>query len=491
MARRLSTVVIFLLIPWRALAAGLLVALAFPPWNLLPFALLGVALLFRALCRRPEFGAGFLFGVGLLAPLMPWLSAFHPLAPFGVVLVSAVPYGLAARAGATPGRFAAAFAAAEFARSVGVFALPWGVLGVLAAETPWRGLAAWGGPWILSGLLWLAGALLVRRPALAVLLLCVALVPARLALPATDGPRLPVAVVQGHFAMEDDDEFRPGEVRAYLAAATREAASRGARLIAWSETVILEYLNLPGSGVAWIQALADETGAALLVGAPSFVAEDDKRNSAFLFLPRLPGTAPADGASPRAHRYDKVHLVPFGEYLPGFGPDEEHLLLPEGTGDFSPAAHARPIRAGSSILPLSSVAIGALICYEGALPALGRAQALAGSELLVTMANDAWTRSAAEAEQHAQLAMLRAVESGRPLLRAGNVGRSYILEADGTVVAERGPGYRGVVEGTVGMASESTLYMRFGDWFGWLVLLGTPYLLTVWRGRRDHGHETC
>lgn len=460
-------------VPWSALGAGFVVSLAFPPWNLLPLAIVGSALLYRALRRRPEFAAGYLFGIGLLAPVMPWLSAFHVAAPFGVILLSALPYGLAARAGASPGRFAVAFLAAEFARSVGTFALPWGVLGTLAATTPWRGLAAWGGVWLLSGLVWLAGALLARRIAHAALLLVLALPLALYATRPADGSgsvrTVRIAAIQGGFSMEGDYEFHPAEVRRFLEAATRRAAASGASLVAWSETVILEYLNLRGHGAGWIQELADETGSVLLVGAPAYVAPTDKRNSAYLVRPGASRSIPPA-------RYDKVHLVPFGEFLPGLGPDDRHRLLPEGTGDFSPAVDARPL-AG----------LGVLICYEAALPNLARDQALAGAGLLVTLANDAWTRCPIEAEQHARLTMLRAVETGRPFLRVGNVGRSFLLSRDGSVVAELAPGRRGVVIGEVEVWPGTTKYMVYGDWAGWLALFGTPFLLTVSAARRDHG----
>lgn len=462
-------------VPWTALGAGFVASLAFPPWNFLPFAVLGVAMLYRVLRRRPEFAAGYLFGIGLLAPLMPWLSAFHFGAPFGVILLSALPYGLAARTGASPGRFASAFLAAEFARSVGMFALPWGVLGTLAATTPWRGLAAWGGVWLLSGMVWLAGALLARGIAHATLLLAFALPLALIASRPADGsgsiPKIRIAAIQGGFSMEGDYEFRPAEVRRFLEAATRRVAASGATLVAWSETVILEYLNWRGHGAGWIQELADETGASILVGAPAYVAPTEKRNSAYLVRPGASRSIPPP-------RYDKVHLVPFGEFLPGLGPDGRHLLLPEGTGDFSPAVDARPL-AG----------LGVLICYEAALPNLARDQAIAGASLLVTLANDAWTRSFIEAEQHARLTMLRAVETGRPFLRAGNVGRSFLLSRDGSVVAELAPGRRGEVVGEVEVWSYTTKYMVYGDWAGWLALLGTPFLLTVSAARRDHNRR--
>lgn len=433
--------------------------------------------------RRPEFATGFLFAVALLSPLMPWFATFHPLAPFAVILLSAVPYGVASRWATSPFWFAATFTGAEFFRSVGIFALPWGVVGSLAAETPWRGLAAWGGTFGLSFLFYMASALLARHPIRGVALLLVALACAVIALP----PAQPKAseearrygLVQGNFTMDADYEFRPAAVWASLEEHSRHLVAHGARLIAWSETVILEYLNLPGVPRDRLQQMADRSGSTFLVGAPTLVSSADKRNSAYLFVPNTfvprAGAVPKSDVAEEALRYDKVHLVPFGEFLPGYGPDSRHRFLPEGTGDFTPALFPTPIRG-----------IGPLICYEGALPWIARLHVLFGARLLVNLSNDAWTKSPAQAAQHYALMKLRAVETGRPLVRVGNVGVSGIVAADGTELALLNANQAGILSANIALPSGFTPYVRWGDWPGWLCLLGVPFLLTVQTRLVDH-----
>lgn len=443
------------------LLAGLLASLAFPPFHLLPAALLGPALLFHHLKKNARFSAGFLYGVGLLAPQLRWLSTFHVLAPYGVILVSALPYGCAAhvlRDRPQPLVAAVAFTAAEVVRSVGTFALPWGVLGSLAADLPIRILAPWIGLFGFSLLFHALAFLLAARPVVAsagiLLLLFVRSAP----YPPT-GSAIHVGVVQGNFGQDSDYEFQPDRIVEELFRSTRELRARGATTIFWSETVILEYLNRASAMRDRIAALARETGSTIVVGAPGIVTATDKRNSAFVFAP--------DGSDP-AGRYDKFHLVPFGEFLPCKGPDLDHVLLPRGTGDFTPAILPRPLGSW-----------GMLVCYEGVFPYLSRALVLDGATALVNISNDAWARDAASAEQHAALAQLRAAEFNRPFVRAGNVGPSYIIDATGAVLAKLPAGVGGIVECEIHPVSCATASALFGDWIGWSCLLGLPFVLTV------------
>ncbi|HBW46639.1 TPA: hypothetical protein DEF17_01745, partial [bacterium] len=128
-----------------------------------------------------------------------------------------------------------------------------------------------------------------------------------------------------------------------------------------------------------------------------------------------------DSNAIKIFRYDKVHLVPFGEYIPGFGPDKNHLLLSEGVGDFTPA-----------ILSLPKLSMAFMICFEGAFSEVASVQVNNRAKLLVNLSNDAWSKSSSEAVQHAALTGVRAFEFRSALIRAGNTGPSFILDADGT-----------------------------------------------------------
>ena len=448
-----------------ALCSGLFTSCAFPPFSFLPAALVGPGLFFRHLRKNSRFSVGFLYGGGLLAPQLHWLSSFNPLAPYGVILVSALPYGGAALAArGEHGSFrhaflvAAAFTSAEVIRSVGTFALPWGILGSLAADLPLRMLAPWIGLFGLSLLFYLLAAMISIRPLLTSL--CVA---GLLLLPGQRSDRagesVVVGLVQGNFSQDEDFEFQPASVKDHLFQATRELGRRGAKTIFWSETVILEYLNRSTPLRREISNLASNTGTTIILGAPGIVTRVDKRNSIYIFEP-----------DPRREvaRYDKFHLVPFGEFIPGLGPDLDHVLIPRGTGDFSP-----------SILPKALGIYGPLVCYEGVFPYLSRALVNQGALCLVNLSNDAWACVPEAAEQHAALARLRAAEFARPLIRAGNVGPSYILDAAGTALAELEAGRSGVLMGEVHLNSGRTAASFLGDWIGWSCLLGLPFILTV------------
>jgi apolipoprotein N-acyltransferase len=464
-----------------ALGAGLLASTAFPPigWPLAAFA--GSAVLARILGRRPRFASGWLFGVGLLAPQLSWLSNFHPLAAWPVVMLSALPYGFASRVAVPPLRFAGAMTAAEMFRSLGALALPWGVMGTLAADTNVARLAAWVGVSGLSFLFFLCAALAVGGIRNLVAAASIGLIAgfgcAHLPV-LKGGERVTVGVVQASISPERDYEFQPRHVTEALVQGTEELAARGADIVVWSETVILEYLNRPSFARDRIDKLARRLGVTIVCGAPTIVTEEDKRNSAYVFYPAPFDAGGASRLSPG--RYDKVHLVPFGEYLPGRGPDLRHMLLPEGVGDFSPAPHVLPVGR-----------LGPLICYEGVMPDLARRSVLGGAGLIVNLSNDAWAKSRQESEQHHALTLLRAAEIGRPFVRAGNVGPSAIVGADGRVRAEIPAGTAAVVLAEVDISEERTLFTRWGDWVGWLALWGLPFSLTaaslVAEDRRTNG----
>lgn len=430
----------------------MIVHFAFPPYDFILAAPLGLAIFYRAAPRN--FLSGYLFGLGFFTPMLFWLGTFHPLAPIGVVLILALPYGVASLVDRAPLSFATAITAAEFVRSIGIFALPWGVLGTLAADFQFRSLAAYIGVFGVTFLIAWISAMRPTRAVAVVVVLFLGTLPHTL--PHT---RLHVVgIIQGNFPISGDYEFQPRAVLDHLLRETRSLAAQGAETIVWTETVILEYLNRPDSRVRHeISELARQTGAVIVVGAPAVVSQTDKRNAAFFFSP--------DG---RVTRYDKVHLVPFGEFLPGYGPGLSHTLLPRGTGDFSAA-----------VLPAPVDDCGPLICYESVLPYIAKGHIDRGARILINLSNDAWSKSAAEAEQHFDLARMRSAELMRPLIRAGNVGPSAIIDAGGRVIAELPAYERGSIIAGVRLSDTRTVVSIFGEWVGWLAFLGLPFVLTV------------
>lgn len=171
-------------------------------------------------------------------------------------------------------------------------------------------------------------------------------------------------------------------------------------------------------------------------------------------------------------RYDKIHLVPFGEYLP-FRTWLAHLGLDKlavGAVDFSPGKDVEPM-----ILPGDLPLIRVLICYEAIFPH----QIDLGSDppgMLLNITNDAWFGRSSGPYQHFAASRMRAVEQGAPLVRAANNGISAIVDPLGRIVASLGMDAVGVVDGPLpAPLAERTTYSRTGDLsflvFSFIVLL--------------------
>jgi apolipoprotein N-acyltransferase len=181
-------------------------------------------------------------------------------------------------------------------------------------------------------------------------------------------------------------------------------------------------------------------------------------------------------------RYDKMRLVPFGEYVPvwarWFFPDS----LVREVGDFTPGAQLRLLQAGATM--------GVAVCYEIVFPNLIGAEARAGAEVLVTLTNDAWYGASWALDQHFAQAVLRAVENRRWVVRAALTGISGVIDPSGNVVERLGAGERGVLAADVEPATLVTPAARWGDWWALLclsvlvgVLLGPPSARMLARAR--------
>ena len=281
------------------------------------------------------------------------------------------------------------------------------------------------------------------------------------------GPAIRVAVVQGsaHGPLHADEVNEPltsEEQRRTLdiyTALTEQAGAERPVLVVWPESV------LPGAPEEepWISErvakAARGSGAWLLAGGPHRDERGRPLNSAYLF-------------SPSGHlrrRYDKVHLVPFGEYVPGRSwlPLLNRYDVREE--DFVPGLQHEVIHAGT-------VALGPMICFESIFPRISWKLARDGAQVLVVITNDAWFGRTAAAAQHRQMAVLRAVETNRWVLRAASTGISSIIAPDGRVVAEAPPFERDWISAEIqvaGAASEGGEPERGVGWgpvFSWATL---------------------
>jgi apolipoprotein N-acyltransferase len=261
---------------------------------------------------------------------------------------------------------------------------------------------------------------------------------------------------------------------------SRQAVQRGATLVLWPESAT-PFMYEEDPAAEGIRLLARESGARLFVGSdqverprpvgptPAPRAKATFFNSAFLIQP----TGSVGGV------YRKIHLVPFGEYVP-----LERLLwfagpLVEQVGGFSPGETL-------TIFHLREGSFSTGICYEAVFPELSRAAVGQGSQLLTSITNDAWFGRSSAPRQHLDMARMRAIETGRFLVRAANTGISAVVDPYGRVVHATPLFEEAVVVEDVRLLDGVTLYVRIGDVCPWAGLIASLalWLSTVRASRR-------
>lgn len=218
------------------------------------------------------------------------------------------------------------------------------------------------------------------------------------------------------------------------------------RLIVWPEVPAPVYYYDDARFRETVNGLAQRTGAWLLLNVVPHTAEGAPLNSALLVSP----------AGRPAGRYDKMKLVPFGEYVPRpFG-----LLrkIASEAGDFAPGRQLVTLEADGHRL-------GAFICYEAVFPHLVRRFSEAGAELLVNISNDGWYGRTAARDQHLKIARMRALENRRWLLRATNNGITAAIDPAGRLVRRLPSFTEAGMAVTFSFLRERTVYARYGDWF--------------------------
>lgn len=244
-------------------------------------------------------------------------------------------------------------------------------------------------------------------------------------------------------------------------------------LVVWPETAIPAFPDEVPKEIARLAQRADESSTVLLVGMPT---KADQRN-----MPRLdsPDAKPQIFNSlvrigEQPGRYDKRHLVPFGEYMPldsVLRPIIDFLSIP--MSDFSRG------RSDQVLIDAGSLKIGASICYEDAYSNLLR-QSAKQANVLVNISNDAWFGDTVAPHQHLQISQMRALENGRFMLRATNTGISAIIDHRGRVLKRSAQFSPEALSGEFEIREGTTPFTRLGSW---------PVLLFsiagfVWMSRR-------
>lgn len=281
---------------------------------------------------------------------------------------------------------------------------------------------------------------------------------------------LKVGIVQGNIPQDIkwDEAYRSETVRIYREE-TLKLLSQSPSLVVWPETALPFYLQIDEVYGPEVVSLVKKGHFMLLTGSPAFeVTEEGLRyyNSAFLL-----GKGGIEG------RYDKIHLVPFGEYVP-----LKRILffarkLVVGAGEFSPGE-------GVVVLGERGEGFGVVICYEAIFPDLFRRFVKEGATFMVNITNDAWYGRTSAPYQHFSQVVLRAIENRVFVVRSANTGISGVIGPDGNILHETRIFERTSFSANIGLREISpTFYTRYGDLFAWLNILFSLSLIFVIKKR--------
>lgn len=352
-------------------------------------------------------------------------------------------------------------------RTHGTFGFAWLALGNSAIDMPLPMKLA---PFV--GVYGISFVLAIMSATVAVLILrqgrrqiaWLVMVPALLVLP--DLPAHPTPsdtsiVVQPNMPEEEQWTFASASaIRERLITGSLQAArgDSGVRLIIWPEVPgPLYYYNDPKFHDEATN-LARVTHTYFLFGTVGETDHKEPLNSAVMLNP----------AGDLIDRYDKINLVPFGEYIPRFFGFVNRIT--QEAGDFVPGNRIVDFPAGDH-------SVGVFICYESVFPQEVRQFVKQGADLLVNISNDGYFGHSAAREQHLEIARMRAAETGRWLIRATNDGITAAIDPAGRIT-QRLPMYQeSIARVNYGYESSQTFYTEHGDWFAWGCWLGVATAL--------------
>ena len=238
----------------------------------------------------------------------------------------------------------------------------------------------------------------------------------------------------------------------------RSASLAPRPLIVWSENPAPFYFTRDPEFQASMVRMAERAHAYVVFNTITFAGPDDAqpKNSAIVLGP--------DGRV--ALQYDKIHLVPFGEYVPPWAFPGKVGKITSQAGDFVPGTSYRAAETPDG-------AIAVPICYEDIFPQLVRRLTPQGPGVLVNISNDSWYGDSSAAFQHLEMSRYRAIENGRYLLRATNDGITAIIDPHGRVIEQLPRHRRMVLSGHFNYVGRQTFYNAHGDVFAWLCVLAT------------------
>ena len=454
-----------------ALVSALLLVLLFPGFHLTWLAPVALAPILIACAREISWkrrwfygwAAGALFWCGV-CPWIEFVMDVHggmgPWGGWGTFILFGLYKGLhmavfATLAGFLMPRWWAIPAVAALwtgiERTHGFFGFAWLDLGNAAIDMSWLMRLApitgvYGLSFVFAMLSCAAALLVVRRPRRELLWLAALIV--LVALSGSAGQAAGVRralVVQPNVDTElqwTEDNVRDTEQK--LAALSQTA---GADLIIWPEVPAPFYVT-DAKFRDYTARIAQTAGVPFLFGAVGFTPQREPLNSAVMM----------DTSGKIVDRYDKINLVPFGEFIPPmFGWVNR---ITKEIGDFVPGERV-------VVFPLNGHKLGAFICYESVFPDLVRQFVRGGAEVLVNLSNDGYFGQSFAHQQHLEIVRMRAAENRRWILRATNDGITAAIDPAGRVVERMAPFVQSAGLLPYNYERAETPYTRHGDWFAW------------------------
>ncbi|MGA1875304.1 MAG: apolipoprotein N-acyltransferase [bacterium] len=271
---------------------------------------------------------------------------------------------------------------------------------------------------------------------------------------------LSLGLIQGNILQEEKWDIRlQDKIEAVYQSLTLEAARQKPDLIIWPEASTPFFNEQQGEYLANISSVARKAGVPLLVGSPRLEMAGNSRgkdsqetvllkNSAFFLSPE----------GKILDYYDKIHLVPFGEYLPLRSLCTLLGSVVNEVGEFSPGQRF-------TAFELDRRRFGLVICYEIIFPALFRRFMRQGVHFMINITNDAWFGRSSAPYQHFSMAVFRAVENGRSIVRVANTGISGIIDPMGRIAARTQLFERTALVRNLELQTVDTLYTKVGDVF--------------------------
>jgi apolipoprotein N-acyltransferase len=485
-----------------SLAAGVLLALSLPPWGWWPLGLVGAALFYWRLAAqraRTRVWAGWVAGLGCYGPGLMWARSFNWYGAILLIIVEALFFAAAAlltppRRGRAPA-FVAAGTLAEAVRMTWPFGgLPLGGVFLGQADGPLLALARIGGPLLLTAGVWAggvglatlvcgladsradgrtgsrAGTVVAARGAAVLVALGLAVVVGSLV--PDGGPAVrsvTVAAVQGGGRRGlDKEQVDPSTVLAAQLRATRPLLARGRppSLVLWPEDVIA--LAGPLRGSTQGAEMAEEAvrlHTTMVAGVTEPASATTFRNEIVVWGPdgRIVGT------------FEKVHRVPFGEYVPFRSFISHFANLSEVPTDAIPGH-------GTGLLRTPAGPLGTLVSFEVFYANRSRTSVRAGAEMLIVPTNTSSYATAQVPTQEVAADSVQAVETGRDVVQAAPTGYSAVVDQRGRVLERSVLGRGQLLTATVPLRRGFTPYDHLGD-LPFLVLAGVG-LVAAWAHQR-------